>query len=225
MLLLFRTGIALNGERMTTADQPHAAFDSGAAPATRDIIDVDDALERILGDRSLYARMLARFRQDWHDVTAQVRTALASGHGEQAHSLAHTLHGAAGMIGATELHRQAGALEAAIRTGSPAMQSELDALEPALARVLQLLDTLLRSAPAETPGASVRPLIDDAALLAQLDDLLGSGDGAAIDLLEASSASLKAILGESGWQQVTLAANEFDFEGALDALRRASGPK
>ena len=60
----------------------------------------------------------------------------------------------------------------------------------------------------------------DPALLANLLDLLMSGDGAAVDLLEESEASLRMILGDAQFDEVAAAANEFDYERALAALHR-----
>lgn len=210
---------------MAPADQPQSTIELRADAVTREIVDVTDGIDRIMGDRELYARMLRRFRSDYAQGALPIRRALSAGDKHLAHRLAHTLKGASGMIGARPLHQQASALEQAIRTGSGDQQRELDVLEPELQKVLQVLDILLTgSPPAGAPLAiPTRPLLQDAELLVQLAELLANGDGAAVDLLEESAASLKAILGASRLHEVAAAANEFDFEGALLALRRAEG--
>jgi len=58
----------------------------------------------------------------------------------------------------------------------------------------------------------------DAALLEQLLDLLAREDGAAVDLLSASHASLKVILGEATLARVVTAMNGFDYREALGVL-------
>ena len=63
-----------------------------------------------------------------------------------------------------------------------------------------------------------RPLLGDAALLERLVALLSNGDGAAVDLLEESAASLKVILGDEQLARVTEAVTRFDFGAALSAL-------
>ena len=152
----------------------------------------------------------------------QKRRTLSSGDERLGHRLTHTLKGASGMIGARPLHARASALEQAIRTASPDRQHDLDALEPELLKVLRVLDQLLtgRQVDGAAPATPTRPLLEDAELLAQLAQLLRDGDGAAVDLMEESAASLKAVLGEELLREVAAAANEFDFEGALAALRR-----
>jgi HPt (histidine-containing phosphotransfer) domain-containing protein len=209
---------------MAPADQPETSIDLRADAATREVVDITDGIDRIMGDRQLYVRMLRRFRNDYALGAAPVRIALLNADVNLAHRLAHTLKGASGMIGARPLHQQASALERAIRTASGDQQRELDTLEFALQKVLQAIDILLSGSPAPSaPPAPVRSLPQDAELLAQLVDLLANGDGAAIDLLEESAASLTAILGAQRLHEVTAAANEFDFEGALRALRLGVG--
>ena len=209
---------------MTIADQPRSAIGPGADAAAPALLDVADGVGRVMGDRALYARMLGRFRKDYRAGAAPLRAAIAGGDIRLAHRMAHTLKGAAGMISAHALHRQASMLELALRNAAHGHADMLGTLDSALAAVLEVIDGMLaaeparpRPAPASTFGVQSGP-----ALVAQLAGLLASGDGAAVDLLEQSGASLKAALGEPGFSAVALAANEFDFEGALAALGRFS---
>jgi len=132
----------------------------------------------------------------------------------------HTIKGASGMIGAHRLHLRACQLEQAIRTGAADQREMLASLAPEFEKVLHLLDVLLDGSPPS--GVSVyvpqRPLLGDAALLARLIELLSNGDGAAVDLLEESSASLRVILGEDMLERVAAAVNGFRYEEALSAL-------
>ncbi|SHH68173.1 Hpt domain-containing protein [Massilia sp. CF038] len=196
-----------------------------ADPVTRDIVDVADGIERLMGNRDLYARMLRRFRREYQDSTLPIRTALAAHDKNLAHRLVHSLKGAAGMIGAHRLQERASQLEQAIRTDSDDQRELLASLTPEFQRVLLLLDVLLEGSP--PPGMPVqvpsRPLMEDAALLSHLMELLSHGDGAAIDLLEESSASLRVILGDAALQRVSEAIHEFDFDEALEVLGETSG--
>lgn len=207
---------------MAIADKPEGTIELRADAVTREVVDVTDGIDRIMGDRELYTRMLLRFRHDYTHGTTPIRLALSAGDDHLAHRLVHTLKGAAGMIGARPLHARASALEQAIRTASGESQCALDALEPELLKVLQVLDILLTGSPAVGAPLAIptRPLLQDAELLVQLTQLLDDGDGAAVDLLEESAASLTVILGVQRLSEVAAAANEFDFEGALAALRR-----
>lgn len=190
-----------------------------------EVIDTADGIDRVMGDRDLYGRMLRRFRKDYQEGAAPIRTAFAARNLALAHRLSHTLKGAAGMIGARVLHQRAAALETALRTASGNEAAALDALAPALREVLASIDALLDDGPAAfVQAAPARTLRADPALLAELLDLLGSGDGAAIDVLDESEASLRLILGDARFEEVSGAANEFDYERALSALRRPLRP-
>ena len=205
---------------MTVEDTP-SAIERRADAAARELVDVADGIDRVMGDRELYARMLRRFRKDYSGGDHPIRAALDSGDRALAHRLSHTLKGAAGMIGARPLHQAASALETALRTGSGTEAQCLGALAPALSQVIAVLDQLLDdAAPAQVHASLPDAAIADPALLARLLDLLMSGDGGAIDLLDDAEASLRMILGDAQFSEVALAANEFDYDRALGALRR-----
>lgn len=204
-----------------TEDHTPGTIELRADAAAREVVDVADGIERVMGDRDLYARMLRRFRKDYNEGDRPIRAALDAGDRALAHRLSHTLKGAAGMIGARPLHQVACALETALRTGSGTEADCLDALTPVLSRVIAVLDQLLDDAPPVVAPASVPGVaMADPALLANLLDLLMNGDGAAIDLLDESEASLRMILGDAQFEEVAAAANEFDYERALGALSR-----
>ncbi len=198
---------------------------AGAQPEIDiDILDVADGIERIMGNRDLYARMLVRFRSAYRDRVAPMAAALAIGERATLHRHVHTLKGSSGMIGARRLHQCACALEVAIRTQSDDETRGLAALASEFDLVLQAIERLLASGSivALTAAPLPRTLLPDTALLARLIELLLVGDGAAVDVLEESGASLKVILGETRLMQVATAVNAFDFDGALLALRQTS---
>ncbi len=205
---------------MSIHDATSETIELRADPVTRETIDVNDGIERVMGNRELYARMLRRFRQDYRHGVLPIRTALSLNDPVLAHRLAHTLKGASGMIGAHRLEQRASTLEEAIRTNTIALREALASLTPELDKVLHLLDILLEgSPPAGMPvHLPARPLLGDAALLQRLLELLSNGDGAAVDLLDEAGASLQVILGQDKLARVTAAVTQFDFEAALSAL-------
>lgn len=214
---------------MTIADKPPQRPDRGAAPAPGPL-DVAGGIERVMGDRDLYQRTLRRYCGDYSEGAAPIRRALASGDLPLAHRLAHNLKGAAGLIGATAVYRQAALLEAALRTAClpdshlPDLPQRLDPLDHALAALAGVIAPLLapseaHAGPAKAPPRAPQPA--PALLLAQLEDFLDRGNGAALDLLEQAEGALKAALGEQGFDAMAGAAREFDFEAALAALKRA----
>ena len=205
---------------MTSDSNSQESIELRADPVTRDTLDVNDGIERVMGNRDLYSRMLRRFRNDYQNGVLPIRTALAGDDKLLAHRLVHTIKGASGMIGAHRLHRRACELEQAIRTDAPDQREMLSTLAPEFDRVLQLLDVLLDGSPPSGVPVHVpqRALLGDAALLARLIELLSNGDGAAVDLLEESHASLKVILGDAMLERVAAAVNGFRYEEALGAL-------
>ena len=178
-----------------------------ADSVTRETIDVNDGIERVMGNRELYARMLRRFRRDYQHGSLPMRTALSANDTELAH----------------RLHARASALEEVLRTGASGVRETLASLTPEFDKVLHLLDILLDGSPPSGMPVhlSARALLGDAALLEQLAELLSKADGAALDLLEDASASLHVILGEDKLRRVTEAAARFDFAEALSALGEA----
>jgi HPt (histidine-containing phosphotransfer) domain-containing protein len=208
---------------MTIADQPVHRFDRDA-DAADGVLDVAGGIERLMGDRGLYERMLGRFCRDYAEGAAPLQRAIAGADLRLAHRLAHTLKGAAGVIGATAVYGQAALLEAALRTARPTPPDTLDTLDHALAAVTHVIGRLPARGASDAGRAAAparAPQPEQALLVAQLADLLDRGDSAALELLEQSAGALKAALGEPGFDAVARAAEDFDFEAALAALGRA----
>lgn len=190
--------------------------DGQAAPAA---LDIAAGLERMMGDRAIYLRVLARFRADYTDSAARLRAALAAGDGAQAHRLAHTLKGAAAMIEAHGLCALAVQAEQLPHTGAPADTTLFDRLEAELGRVLADVELLLAPA-AEHPAA------DDAVLLkgdlAYLRSLLDLGDSGARDFMTRRGAGLRTRLGAARMTELESAVAAFDYEGAVCLLDAAN---
>lgn len=199
---------------MTTIQAPDSA-----AQATQRILDIDDGLDRIMGDRNLYGKLLRRFQHDHQDTPRQIRDAIAAERHDAARLRCHTLKGAAGMIGADATYEAAAVLETALRAHALALDAPLVQLETALQQLLAHLADVLQAAPQRPPvhGSAPAPAVQ--LLLARLASCLREGDGAAIDLLETSATLLASSLGVRRYQQVAAAAHEFDFEAALAALQ------
>jgi two-component system sensor histidine kinase/response regulator len=112
-----------------------------------------DGVARLMGDAALFARVLARFRQEYRPAGERIRDALAAGDLPLAQRLAHTLKGAAAMIEAVPLRDASQAMEQALRhgdgdgDGDGGLEAHLARLEGALDRVMRELDAAERSAP------------------------------------------------------------------------------
>ncbi|KQV85309.1 hypothetical protein ASD15_30725 [Massilia sp. Root351] len=201
-----------------------------------------------MDDAGLYRQVLLRFRKDYEMAVAQMQQLLAQGEREAAQRKAHSMKGAAGMIGAQELQHVAGVTEAALSpsgaesgfASSAAHQASLDTLQTALDSLLRAIAAHVDgSATAGTAAGSLAPgpgVVESAAqsaeetplpaeaqaLVARLAQLLNDGNGEAIDVLEQSATMLAASLGEAVFQEVAAAAHEFDYEAALAALARCN---
>ena len=205
------------------ADAPAPAFAPVAA------INHAGGIARLMGDSALFARVLARFRNEYRQAAAGIRAALEGGDVALALRLVHTLKGAAGMIEAVPLRREAHTVEQMLRNGDggTAAHMALARLQEELERVLRELDMLagsLAERQAGTPPARVvtpAPMTADngADVLQRLVALLDEGNGDAVDLVRDAAPALAAQLGDNAYRAVAEAIEAFDFDGALDLLR------
>lgn len=203
---------------------------SSAQPAVDPALPAVDhagGIARLMGDAALFGRVLGRFRNEYRQAANGIREALDAGDLVLAQRRAHTLKGAAGMIEAVPLRRQAQDLEQLLRAGGGDPYAALARLHAELDRVLAELDTLAgalperRSLPAGLGDAlpAPAPAAQDHAL-ERLMALLDEGNGDAVDLVREDEAALTARLGSPAYLKVAEAIECFDFDGALDMLRR-----
>ena len=182
-------------------------------------------IARLMGDGALFARVLGRFRNEYRQTAAGIRSALATGDTPLALRLVHTLKGAAGMIEAVPLRQEAQVLEQILRGGDGDAWQRLARLEQALDRVLLELDVAAAGAPAAgvpttaTPAGARQEAGKDAAR--RLAALLDEGNGEAVDLVREAAAALSAQLGEQRYRRLADAIEAFDFDGALALLEKA----
>jgi len=193
-------------------------------PADADLPAVDHAggIARLMGDGVLFARVLGRFRDEYREAGAGIRAALDAGDLALALRRVHTLKGAAGMIEAVPLRRRAQALEQLLRAGGADVPHGLAQLQEELGRVLAHLDALAPTQPRQ-PSGPAQPTPAPAAqqhALERLMFLLDEGNGDAVDLVRDAEAALTARLGAPAYLELAGAIEMFDFDGALERLRR-----
>jgi len=192
---------------------------------TAAVIDLAAALDRVMGDRAMFLRLLARFAGDYRDLIARLQAAIAAGDAVLAQRIAHTLKGAAGMIEALPLRRLALDVELALKTHGAAPPALIDALDCELTRVLVEVDALLvvPDAPALSAAPSMvsSPLPVDARDLARLRAMLDIGDGRAPELVALLRPRLLVTLGADRMAALETAVRRFDFEHALLLLAHA----
>jgi len=194
--------------------------DAGDAPA----VNHAGGVARLMGDGALFGRVLARFRNEYRQAAAGVRAAYDQGDMPLALRLVHTLKGAAGMIEAVPLRRQADAVERLLRAGAGDVHGSLVRLQDELERVLRELDILASTLPGHALTASARgPAQAHPDAVGRLAKLLDEGNGDAVDLVREAADTLAAQLGEEGYRHVADRVESFDFDGALALLRERAG--
>lgn len=190
-----------------------------AYASPRPLIDVAAGLERMMGDRAMFLRVLGRFGVDYRDLTARLHAALDADDPVLAQRIAHTLKGAAGMIEANRLRALALDVELALKAGSRLSATSIEELDDELARVLEEVDGML-AAPTP-PEHAAEPAFEKAPDLDALRDMLDIGDGRAPELLQQMRPQLVATLGAERVAALEAAVGRFDFERALALLAAA----
>jgi HPt (histidine-containing phosphotransfer) domain-containing protein len=178
-------------------------------------IDAAAGVDRLMGDRDMYARVLARFRSDFAGAADAIGAAAAGGDHAGARRLAHTLKGAAALIEAPLLKRRTVALEQALRAPGN-FEVELGLVRAELARVVGEIDQLAPGAAGAALQAGRASYDGDVA--ARLCELLDVGDGAATEFIVDERERLLAALGPARYADVAVAVGAYDFIKALRLL-------
>ncbi|AWI79627.1 hypothetical protein CEW87_09725 [Parazoarcus communis] len=141
---------------------------TAALPMHMDGFDFKAALNRLAHDRALLVRLIRGFSRDFADWAQRFRAALADGDLSTAVRLAHTLKGAAGNVGATQLQTTAGQLEVALAQG------DADAADRTIDMLTKLLATIDGTLPAQHAPQQVACANPEKALsdLDHIDELL-----------------------------------------------------
>jgi CheY-like chemotaxis protein len=171
------------------------------------------------GQHKTYARMLTMFLEYHHDDVALVRSALAAGRREEAVRVAHSLKGAAALLGAEPVRAAALAVERALREGAAESVSEeaLVALENQLAGFVAALHAHAEARDRQRDAVESPPMAE---LLAQLTDYLAADDLRASQLWQAHLPAFAAALGAAA-PDLAKAFARYDFAAARQLLAAA----
>jgi PAS domain S-box-containing protein len=203
------------------------ALGSGDRPKLMPSIDAGIVQQMFGDDLTLFESLLVRLLQEYTDLAVPACVA-ADDQTLRAHltGRVHKLKGSAGMIGATEIMRLAGASEKALNQGR-----SVDAVEGLLRQLASALATL---------GEETRPYLKrqvewearagtetvfhpdaDAAQLNALCALFESQDLAALDKFKMLSPSLGEVLGALRFDRLRDAVENLDFQQGAQLLREA----
>jgi HPt (histidine-containing phosphotransfer) domain-containing protein len=204
--------------------QPKQATES--RPKLMPSIDAGIVQQMFGEDLLLFKSLLIQLLQEYADFVVPIRVSLDD---QIMHARlmgrAHKLKGSAGMIGATEIVRLAGATEKALQQGRPA-----DVVEGLLARLASALATLhdeatpylKRQADLETADSNADSGSKvGTAQLNELCALLERQDLAALEKFKSLSLSLSELLGALRFDRLRDAIDNLDFRQGLQLLCEA----
>ena len=195
-----------------------------ALPDALPEFDVAEGLQRLMGNRTLYRKLLANFATQYIQAAATIRSALDAGDFEQAHGLVHAIKGVAGNLAAKDLQVQSAALEKLVKhvdPSSPPPAAELNrahaAFRESLGRALDAVRSLIPAAvtpaaPAETPASLSSALAKEAAT--RLREAAELGDVSGLAAICSELAATSDAFGPYK-ARVTQLADDFDFDGVL----------
>ena len=91
-----------------------------------EVIDLNDALQRVMGHKTMYKSWLVKFFSD--ETFAPVDKAVAAGNSEEAHSALHKIKGTASNLSVMKVYRLAEDLEKRLKKGEE-LNSLIDEIE------------------------------------------------------------------------------------------------
>jgi two-component system sensor histidine kinase/response regulator len=190
-------------------------------------VSVASGLERVGGNKPLYAKLLCKFRAGQESAVAEIRAALQTGDRETAGRLAHTVKGVSGNLGAESLYRAAAELEKAIKVGKENLHSPLTEFGSQLKVVMDGIRVLEESlvAQKELPPSTVVSVDKEAVklLLREMARLLESDLTEAMNRLEALRQHLAQSSAREEFKRLEKQVESFDTDGALRSVEAIAG--
>ncbi|NRR30219.1 response regulator [Oxalobacteraceae bacterium] len=202
------------------APAPRHALGAAAEFAGLRGLDAPAGLAAVGESPAMFRKMLRKFRQDQAGFDAAFGAARTAGDDVLARRLAHTLRGNAGMIGALQVQAAATALEQACASAAPGPR--LDDLQARLAGELDIVLSGLAALNLEPEATPAPPALDSAALRAGLERLralLDDSDAAALGLAEQLARAAQGSPVEAPLRAIAAAAEDFDFDLAMQTLQ------
>jgi two-component system sensor histidine kinase/response regulator len=183
-------------------------------------LEVDQALERVMGNVELYVQLLEIFVADNLETSAAIAQALRDADRNTAARLAHTVKGTSGSIGAVNLFESARKLEEAIRQGdgeAPLLEDFTGQLSRLLKQVREALDARGAAVPGSVGGADAQQAL---ALATELKRLVDDCDGAAELLFSADGNQLQGYADAHQLKALRSAIQAFRFDDAAQILEQ-----
>ncbi len=184
-------------------------------------LDIRRGMAVMEGDSQLYRDMLQRFWQGQQTFLTEFQSAWHGRDWLTARRLAHTLKGSASTIEATGVAAQATALESACEQEELRIEVYLSSLMGELSPLLMALQDELASPPEKMVVADTLDGELLAEKLRELGELLAQSDAQALALCQQIQTGLAGFSSalRAGFQEVSKAIDEFEFDQALQLLR------
>jgi CheY-like chemotaxis protein/HPt (histidine-containing phosphotransfer) domain-containing protein len=190
-------------------------------------IDVEAGLNRLLGNRGTYRRILLKFRDDFQKAGDLIKDLISREAYEEAERLAHSIKGAGGNLGADELSGAAESLEKYFKDGGQDLpKQEYENFITALDKVLMSISTLDEGTQKdeESDTTAATPLTEEEKsrlreMFNTILDLLKANDTEAADRLEELTIAIQGRVSQKEITGVQRLVEGWDFETAADRLR------
>jgi CheY-like chemotaxis protein len=209
---------------LDTPPEPNQAVsDDSELPESLPGFNLAAGLARLMGNKTLYRKLLLDFGANYGEVASEIREALAAGDFEQAHSLVHNLKGLAGNLEAKDLQATAVKIEALVKgqtaqtVSDKELNQKLAGLESALEQALDAVQTLGPMAEKKTINSTGAEMSSVPPELAQkfADRINAAAEMGDVSQIKSIAEELKA---ESDamvpfCDELIRFAEDFDFEG------------
>jgi two-component system sensor histidine kinase/response regulator len=203
---------------------PEPGSDTGS-PFVIEGVQVASALRRMRGNATLYRSMLSKFVAGQRGFAEQLSDAIDGSDWPTAIRLAHTLKGLCASIGAQDLASRVESLEQMLAGAPPraTLTRELEIIGHELAALIGRIEVTLGQDDAPPPVADAWDPAELAAVVARLQSLLADSDALAFQWFETHAPLLRAAW-PAHVDALQLAADQFDTDDMMTALRRALTP-
>ena len=191
-------------------------------PKTLPGIDIESALNRVMGNQSLLLKLWSAFNRDYATMVEDIQHAFAQGKSEEARKNVHKIKGISGNIGAYLLHEAADKLDLSIKQGHTADWPILT--KQFISNLQDILTTTanLNPAPKETLVSESKKQVKPSKSLIQLSDHLERFEQDAIHLFDTIKPNLIANGFKKEVDQMEQMINHYDFLGAQKIVKMIS---
>ena len=219
----------MKGSRTLSTPAEEGEADTGLSCLSRHF-DVAEALNRLGGNRALFAKLVKSFARDHEPTVAKIGEILKKNDDARARALVHEIRGIAGNLSAYRVEEIAGELGFAIREGKKSEQKKaFDALGEAFLEMAKAAQSLECEERASKPGTGTSipadkkdECVDTLACLRRLDRLLAEFDIDAESCLEDAWPVLSKRIPDKELSLVARAIAALDYKTASEKLGKAA---